>query len=84
MKFKKKSKKKKKIKLSIRKSYEKKYKSKTKMRLRPLREKQDRNDSGASEVDENEEMFRKEIEGLSERSKSILAHEIQEIRQGEK
>ena len=63
---------------------EKKYKSKTKMRLRPLREKQDRNDSGASEVDENEEMFRKEIEGLSERTKSILAQEIQEIRQGEK
>ena len=63
---------------------EKKYKSKTKMRLRPLREIQDRNDSGASEVDENEEMFRKEIEGLSERTKSILAQEIQEIRQGEK
>ena len=28
-------------------------------------------------MDENEEMFRKEIEGLSERTKSILAQEIQ-------
>ena len=31
-----------------------------------------------------DESFRKEVEGLSERTKSILAQEIQEIRRGEK
>jgi hypothetical protein len=71
---------------------EKKYKekaAKTKMRQRPLRKTHDQNDNGGLEAgiegeDRGEVMFRKEVEGLSERTKSILAQEIQEIRQGQK
>ena len=71
---------------------ERKYKektSKTKMRQRPLKKNLDPDgsevlDAEIEEENKDEEMFRKEVEGLSERTKSILAQEIQEIRRGEK